>query len=193
MNEDLDLTIPVEITFHGMQGTDALRADIEKHAQKLGRFAPELINCRFVLERAEARHHRGNRFVARIRVTLPGGELDVGHAPSGDQSHEDAYVAIGDAFQALRRNLQDFRRKRQGKVKLHRGAKEGHVQYIDRQAGYGVIETPDGREIHFHPNSVVDAAFERIQVNDRVRFAEVPGEEGPWASTVHLITHHYGT
>lgn len=114
------MTIPTEINFHGMEGTEALRADIEKHVQKLQRFAPELINCRVVLEPAEHRHHKGNRFVVRIRVTLPGGEFDVGHVPSGDQSHEDAYVAIRDGFKAMRRRLQDFRRKQQGKVKRHK-------------------------------------------------------------------------
>lgn len=111
------MTIPVEITFHKMEGTDALRADIESYAHKLEQFAPELIHCQVVLEPAEHRHHKGNRFVARIRVTLPGGELDVGQTPSGDTSHEDAYVAIHDAFDAMRRRLQDFRRKRQGKIK----------------------------------------------------------------------------
>lgn len=186
------MTVAVEITFHKMEGTKALCADIERHAQKLGQFSPELINCHVVLEPSEHRHRKGNRYVARIRVTLPGGELDVGRAPSGDTSHEDAYVAIRDAFDAMRRQLQDFRRKRQGKVKVHEMPAVGRVQYIDREGGYGVIETPEGREVHFHPNSLVDAEFDRVEAGDEVRFAEVPGEEGPWASTVHLTTHHYG-
>lgn len=62
----------------------------------------------------------------------------------------------------------------------------------DREAGYGVIETPDGREIHFHPNSRVHPDFDRVEAGDEVRFAEAPGEEGSRAGTVHLTTHHYG-
>lgn len=186
------MAMPVEITFHRMEGTEALRADILGHAAKLEEFSRDIVKCVVVMETAEHHHHKGNRFVVRIRVTLPGGELDVGHAPSGDRSHEDAYVAIRDAFKAMRRKLQDLRRRQQGKVKQHETAPEGRVRYLDIEAGYGVIETADGREIHFHRNSLVDAELDKVEVGDKVRFTEVPGDEGPWASTVHLLSRHYG-
>lgn len=186
------MSFPIEITFHRMEGTDALRSDIEKHASKLQQFEQSIIKCAVVMEPAEHHHHKGNRFVVRIRVTLPGGELDVGHTPSGDQTHEDAYVAIRDAFKAMRRRLQDFHRKQQGQVKHHEQDTDGRVHYLDHEKGYGRIETPDGREVHFHRNSLVDAEFDRVQVGDQVRFKEVPGDEGPWASTVYLLTRHYG-
>lgn len=186
------MTMPVDITFHGMDGTETLRADIERRARKFEQFAQDIIKCSVVMEAAEHRHHQGNRFVVRIRVTLPGGELDVGHAPSGDQSHQDAYVAIRDAFRAMRRKLQDFHRKQQGKVKHHEEAPHGRIRYVDTQSGHGVIETPEGREVYFERNSLVDADFDKMQSGDKVRFTEVAGEEGPRASTVHLLTHHYG-
>lgn len=186
------MPFPTEITFHRMEGTEALRADIEKHARKLQQFEQGIIKCTVVMEPAEHHHHKGNRFAVRIRLTLPGGELDVGHTPSGDQTHEDAYVAIRDAFKAMRRKLQDFHRKQQGKVKHHEESPHGRVRYIDPEKGYGLIETPDGREIHFHRNSLVDAGFDKVQVGDQVRFTEAPGDEGPWASTVHLLTQHHG-
>lgn len=113
------MSIQSEISFHGMEGTDALLSDIEKQIKKLERFAPGMIRCTVVLEHAEHRHHKGNRYVVRIRTTLPGGEVDVSNVPAVDQTHEDAYVAIRDGFSAMRRRLQDFRRKQQGKVKRH--------------------------------------------------------------------------
>jgi ribosome-associated translation inhibitor RaiA len=186
------MAIPVEITFHGLEATEALRVDILDHAHRLERFAPEILHCQVVIEPAEHRRHKGNRFTTRVRVTLPGAELNVGHTASGDQSHEDAYVAVRDAFRAIRRKLQDFRRERQGKVKKHEPPSEGRVQSLDHEAGYGVIATPDGREVEFHRNSVIGRDFAKVAVGDRVRFAEVPGEEGPRASTVHLLTHLYG-
>lgn len=186
------MVMPLDITFHGMDGTDTLRADIRRHADKLEQFAQGIIKCSVVMEPAEHHHHKGNRFVVRIRLTLPGGELDVGHAPSGDQSHQDAYVAIRDAFGAMRRKLQDFHRRQQGQVKHHELSPHGRVRYVDTEAGHGVIETPEGREIRFERNSLVDADFDKLQAGDEVRFTEVAGEEGPRASTVHLLTRHYG-
>lgn len=186
------MAIPLEITFHRMEGTEALRADIRKHAEKLEEFEKDIIKCQVVMEAAEHHHRKGNRFEVRIRLTLPGGELDVGHTPSGDRSHADVYVAVRDAFKAMRRRLQDWHRRQQGDVKHHESPPSGRVRYVDLEAGYGVIETADGREIHFHRNSLVDAEFEKVAVGDEVRFTEVAGDQGPWASTVHLLTRRYG-
>jgi len=187
------MVMPVEITFHKMEESDALRDDIRKHAEKLRQFEGDIMKCAVVIEPAEHRHHKGNRFVLRIRVTLPGGELDVGHTPAGDRSHQDAYVAIRDAFKAMRRKLQDFHRVKQGKVKHHEPPEpRGRVRYVDAEGGYGVIEAEDGRDIHFHGNSLVDTELEKVAVGDEVRFVEVPGDQEPWASTVHMLGRHRG-
>ena len=46
--------------------------------------------------------------------------------------------------------------------------------------------TPDGREIYFHRNSVLEPGFDRLDMGAEVRFAEEQGEQGPQASTVHI-------
>src|SRR5437763_1887860 len=50
----------------------------------------------------------------------------------------------------------------------------------------GFILSPDGSEIYFHRNSVVNGAFEELAVGDEVRFVAQHSEsaEGPQASTV---------
>lgn len=113
------MTVPVNLTFQEMDGTDALRNAVTRHATKLERFAPDIITCDVVVSPSEHRHHQGNHYHVRIRLTVPGGELHVGQSPGDLRSHQDAYVAISDAFRAMRRKLQDFRRIRQGKVKAH--------------------------------------------------------------------------
>jgi cold shock CspA family protein len=56
----------------------------------------------------------------------------------------------------------------------------------------GWIETPDGREVYFHEHSVLDAAFDRLEIGSEVAFVEEPGDKGPQASTVRLLgRHHY--
>jgi len=49
-----------------------------------------------------------------------------------------------------------------------------------------LIETRDGREIYFHRNSVLNAAFDDLKIGAEVRFAEEEGEQGPQASTVTI-------
>jgi cold shock CspA family protein len=52
--------------------------------------------------------------------------------------------------------------------------------------GFGFLEAPDGREVYFHRNSVLEG-FETLEVGSEVRFAEEQGIEGPQASTVSLV------
>jgi len=85
-----------------------------------------------------------------------------------------------------RRRLEDYARQRNQRVKFHESPPHGHITRLDYGKGYGFIETPDGREIYFHRNSVLEANFDRLEVGDPVRFHEETGEEGPQASTVHV-------
>ena len=52
---------------------------------------------------------------------------------------------------------------------------------------FGRILTPDGREIYFHRNSLLNGNFDKLEVGDEVRFSEEMGDQGPHASTVHLV------
>ena len=53
---------------------------------------------------------------------------------------------------------------------------------------FGRIETADGRLIYFHRRSVLGKSFAALAVGDAVRFVEEPGDRGPQASTVHVVT-----
>ena len=109
--------------------------------------------------------------------------------PGNDDSHEDIYVAVRDAFTATKRQLEDYVRKT-----LHRGdvpregngAAHGRISFIDIEQEWGWIDPDDGRQIYFHRNSVVDG-MSNLQVDDEVRFSEEMGDQGPQASSVSRI------
>ena len=60
-----------------------------------------------------------------------------------------------------------------------------------RTENYGLIETPDAREIYFHRNSVLNKEFDNLSEGDNVHFSEEMGENGPQASTVHIEGKHH--
>jgi cold shock CspA family protein len=66
----------------------------------------------------------------------------------------------------------------------------GKVARIDSSEEFGFIETPDGRELYFHRNSVLNDAFARLKPGTAVTYAEEEGEKGPQASTVRLLGKH---
>lgn len=102
------MSIAVNVAFQGLEASDALRADIERHAGKLERFAHQLQTCDAVVGLEEGRHRQGNRFRVRLTATLPNG------SETAEKTHADAHVAAHEAFAALRRQIEDFVRVQRG-------------------------------------------------------------------------------
>ncbi|ACL71346.1 Cold-shock protein DNA-binding [Thioalkalivibrio sulfidiphilus HL-EbGr7] len=181
----------VEVTFRNMDPSPAVEDKVRAQIEKLGQFHDHIMACRVVVEAGHRHHHKGNLYHVRIDLTVPNGELVASREPSGHHAHEDVYVAVRDAFDAMRRQLQDRLRKQRGRVKHHETPPHGVVREIAPMSDYGLIETPDGREIRFTSKSVVDYDFARLEVGDRVWFTEVDSDDGPAASTVHVEGKHH--
>lgn len=182
------MQIPLQITFEGgLTTSEALRGRIEREAAKLERFHDRITSCRVAVIGRGGRRRHGDLYAVRLQLTGPGiSELVIDRNPPADHAHEDAFVAVRDAFAAARRRLQDQRRRVIGNVKTHEEAPRGRVSQLFPEDGYGFLESADGREIYFHRNALVNGDFERLNVGREVRFFERDGDKGPQASTVHL-------
>ena len=113
------MQIPLQIIFRDIEPSDAVTANIEEKAMKIEHFAENITSCRVTVEAPHKHHHKGGLFAITIDITLPGEEIVVNRSPDQDHAHEDVYVAIRDAFNAARRQLEDYARKRRGQVKQH--------------------------------------------------------------------------
>jgi cold shock CspA family protein/ribosome-associated translation inhibitor RaiA len=180
------MQVPLQLSFRNMPPSAAIESEIRDRAAKLEEFFDRITSMRVVVEAPHRHHRQGKLFHVRLDVRVPGRELVVSREPPEHHAHEDVYVAIRDAFDAARCQLEDYAREMRGAVKAHAPAPRGRIVRLDPEAGHGFIVTPDGREVYFHRHSVADADFDRLCVGDEVRFAEEPGEQGPQASTVHL-------
>jgi cold shock CspA family protein/ribosome-associated translation inhibitor RaiA len=198
-----------------MTPSERIEAHIRERAEKLASFYDKTMGCRVLVEAPHHHHRRGQQYHVRIDVTVPGGEFVIKRAPrliaerplryqkvpddvevaeSREESkyaaHDDILLAIRDAFDAARRKLQDYARRRRGVVKVHEGSPHARVSKLFPEEGFGFLETPDGREIYFHENSVLHLDFKRLKVGTEVHFVEELGEKGPQASTVTPVGHH---
>jgi ribosome-associated translation inhibitor RaiA/cold shock CspA family protein len=186
------MQIPVEITFKELDRSDAMEARIRDWVAKLERVYDRIVRCDVMVETPHRHHRNGRQFHVRVRLTVPGGEIVASHDPGPDETHEDFYVALRDAFLAARRQLEDHVRKtlKRGEVpKIRNGASHGRVTFLDVERDWGWIEPDDGRRIYFHRNSVL-RGIDQLQVGDEVRFSEELGDKGPQASTVDPIGAH---
>jgi ribosomal subunit interface protein len=174
-----------------MDHSDFVEAAVKQRIEKLERFASEIMRCKVTVEAPHKHHHKGNVYRVTLDVHVPGTEILVNRDPSKDHSHEDVYVAIRDAVNAASRQLQDYVRVKRGKVKSHEVPLHGNVSEIDLERNFGRISTPDGRQIYFHRNSVLDAKLEELTPGMEVRFDEEPGDKGPQATSVRVIGKHH--
>mgnify|MGYP001420566677 CR=1 FL=1 len=205
------MKIPLQITFRDMEPSAAIENNVREKAAKLDELYPDIMSCRVIVEAPHRHHHKGKAYSVRIDLTVPGAELVINrapkrlaatklshgaepekdfaevHEPSKHAAHEDIYVAIRDAFNAAGRKLQDFARRRRGKVKIHEPPAVARIVRLFPIEDYGFLQTADGRELYFHKNSVLAPGFDRLEVGAQVHFAEEMGEKGPQASTVRII------
>ena len=182
------MQIPLQITFRGMDHSDAIESVIRQRAARLERFHDRITRCHVVVDVPHRHHHKGHHYAVRLDITTPTGEVAVTRDPALNDSHKDIHAVIRDAFDAAARQLEDEVRRRRGDVKTHAEQPRGRVVRIFPAEGYGFLLTPDDLEVYFHQNSVVDGAFSRLQPGTEVRFTLAPDEadQGPRATSVVL-------
>jgi len=180
------MQIDLQITMRDLPHSDALESHIREKAEKLEKFYPHLTSCRVVVEQPHKHHHQGRNFDIHIDLTVPGKELVINRA-----SNEDVYVAVRDAFDAAKRQLEDYARIQRGDTKLHTPVLHGKVARLMSADGYGFIETADGEELYFHRDNLANHDFNQLTIGQTVQFIEDIGSEGYQAKRISTGKHHY--
>jgi cold shock CspA family protein/ribosome-associated translation inhibitor RaiA len=192
------------VTFHGIDHSAALETEIRTRIGALETYYSPIMGCHVLVELAERHHEAGNHYHVRIDLTVPGEEIVVAHEASlhataqdldvekatkhaePDPERKHARVAVHEAFDILRRRLQDYARRQRGTVKITARQPRGRIVQLFPIDEYGYLEGEDGHEVYFQKSSVLKNAFDRLTVGSMVSFVEEPGEKGPQASTVTL-------
>jgi ribosomal subunit interface protein len=116
------MELPLQITFHGLERSEAINEKVRERAQRLDKYFDSIQSCRVAIEAPHRHHAKGNQYRVRIEVAVPGQQLVVTRAADEEGSHADVYVAIRDAFDTMRRRLEDYSAVLRGDVKEHRGS-----------------------------------------------------------------------
>ena len=184
------MQLPLQITYRHMDPSPALEQRIRQLAAELDHFSEHVMRCHVIVQSPPKHHHQGRLWEVTIDLTVPGAEIAIDRTHPQSHAHEDVYVALRDAFRAARRQLEDYERTHRPKVAAHVEPPHGRICELDFEQGYGRIETPQGRLVYFHRNSVVGASFDELSTGMEVRFAEEPGDLGPQASSLQVIAPH---
>jgi ribosome-associated translation inhibitor RaiA len=97
---------PLEITFRDMTPSAPVEGAIRQWVERLEHTYDRIQSCSVVVAQPHQSQRRGNVFDVRIDLKVPGREIAVSREPARGTDHENAYVAVADAFRAVRRQLQ---------------------------------------------------------------------------------------
>lgn len=103
---------PLQLSVRNCSLTNRLEEAIRERAHKLDRYCDKIIACRVMIECPHRSQQKGSSYNVKINLSVPGEDLVVGKEP-----HEDMEVAVREAFDAARRQLQDYARRQRGEVK----------------------------------------------------------------------------
>jgi len=178
------MKVPLVVTIHGFERSDALDAAIREHASKLELFHSNITSCRITAEEISKHRHQGRQFTVRIDLRVPGKEILVTR-----DHHEDVFVALRDAFDSAKRQLEELVREHRGDVKVHEPLQHGKIARLLVDQGYGFIRTDDDRELYFSRENVVHPVFDHLEVGAAVQFIEDVSGESPQAKRVTVGKH----
>jgi ribosome-associated translation inhibitor RaiA len=111
--------LPLQITFRHLDHSAALESRIRALVSRLEKFDAHITHCHVIVASPPRHHRHGALYDFHIDIGLPDQVLAVRHARSGAAAHQDPFVALRDAFRAVRRKLEDYRRTRRGNIKSH--------------------------------------------------------------------------
>jgi ribosomal subunit interface protein len=123
------MDIPLELSFHNMDPSAALRSAVEAHVERLEQFHDHIIGCRVTVEMPHKSHRVGQNLPdVRILVRVPGKEIAVTretlHAEN-KKTATDAYAVLDNAFAVAESRLKEYRRIAHGEVKYKSGETRG--------------------------------------------------------------------
>lgn len=113
------MAIPLELTFRDMTSSESVTDTIHRWLSRLEKVHQRIERATVVVERPHHSQRHGQGFHVRIELAMPDHVVNVAHDPGNEAAHTNVYTAIGDAFRAAKRQLQDHARIQRGDVKTH--------------------------------------------------------------------------
>ena len=108
------MQLPVQIVSRDLHLSKHLETTIHEKANKLDTFYRRITRCQVVIEAQTHHPWKSQAYKVRIDLSVPGAELVVNH-----HENPDVKIAIRDAFEAAKRQLQHYAHQQRGDVKTH--------------------------------------------------------------------------
>lgn len=105
-----------QVVFRNIEHSPAVEEAVYKRLEKLQRYCDEIQSLRVTLEAPHNNHHKGKVYHVGVEALVPNHDIVVTHDQHDKHSHEDIYVAIRDAFNAVERRLKSVYGKQRSRM-----------------------------------------------------------------------------
>jgi len=183
---------PLQITYKGLDRSDALDALITRRVASLEALHARLIGCRVVVEVPHRGAESGKVAIAvSVEVDIAGRPALIGKAQEERrEAKEDQTAAFNAAFNAVERQVERIAEQRRETPRGGGSAgEEGMIVRLFRDEGYGFVQIDNSPVLSFSRNAVAGDDFDALQDGMMVHVtrASDEGPMGPQASSVRLL------
>jgi uncharacterized protein (DUF302 family)/ribosome-associated translation inhibitor RaiA len=157
---------PVQVTFRGLDHSDALDAAIRERMNWLEQFYKNIVSGKVLVEMPHRHRQHGRAFHVRVTLSVPGRPpIVVSHEPAPapiratngdderpaleatDSGERDALTAVHRAFDAAQRQLKEFARIERHDVKPHTRSGSDGFAGIPAEPPPSIVETAFGLRV----------------------------------------------
>jgi ribosomal subunit interface protein len=110
-----------QVLFRGIEFSQAVEDAVQKRLGKLERYSDKIQSLKVILEAPHNNHHKGRVYHVGVEALMPNHDIVVAHDHHDKHAHEDIYIAIRDAFNAVERRLKGITGKVRSQVRHPRG------------------------------------------------------------------------
>lgn len=104
----------VQVTFHGLERSEALESLILEKAGKLRLVYDRIQRIRVVIEMPHRSHNKGNHLEVKVEMHIPGeDEFVITRGSELDAEHDSAFALVREVFTAAQRVVRDHAEMRE--------------------------------------------------------------------------------
>ena len=180
---------PLQIAFHNMDHSDMIEELVRDRVARLEKFTDKIIDCRIIVKAPHKQPHTSTLGIS-IDIGMPGKDLHVNREGRIHETRADAHRVIREAFDIAERQVEEYERISRREVKHHENLPTyGRVVRLNREQGFGFIETAEGVDLYFHRSVVEEDAFDELTEGSEVLYqrASYEGPAGPQASVIKRV------
>ncbi|MDG1167632.1 MAG: HPF/RaiA family ribosome-associated protein [Sulfitobacter sp.] len=168
---------------HSPAVDDLVRGRIEALEKRFSR----ITGCEVTMHAQQKKKRHGRMFRVQLNLRLPGPDLSVSRAVSQGSAQDDLILAVNRAFSAAEKAIKK-RKKVMGRVEIkhHAPVLHGKIAELEPELGYGWLRGDDGRMVYFQRDSLTSNGWGQLKTGTRLRFREMQGDKGPYATGVTL-------